>query len=463
MKVLLTHGYFIREDGKEQKIMKPYPPLGILYLAAWMEKNNVACDVYDTTFSTAHALENHLIENVPKVIGIYTNLMTKLNVVSIIGFIKGHSLLKKTVVVIGGPDTRHNIPEYLDTQADIVVFGEGEQTMLEIVQSVHQGNKEEFGHIPGLAYKSNGQIMQTAERDRIRPIDDIPIPARGKIDMQPYLDTWKSNHGKSAMTISSQRGCPYTCKWCSTAVYGQSYRRRSPEKVVDEIELLVKEYAPDSLWFVDDVFTVSHKWMQEFRDIMVQRKMKIQYECITRADRMSEDVIDWLRDSGCFRVWIGAESGSQKVIDLMDRRVDVQQVRNMIQLSNQKGIETGTFIMLGYPGETEEDIEETLKHLKESDPSYYTITIAYPIKGTGLFQHIDIDQNDSLDWQKSTDRDRALNTTYSRKYYEYAVRWIREEVLENKVNQKAGIKNKVSANLHRTKAWIFRNGMRWYK
>ena len=148
MKVLLTHGYFIREDSKEQKIMKPYPPLGILYLASWMEKNDIACDVYDTTFSTTEALNNHLIEHVPKVIGIYTNLMTKLNVISIVGFIKGHSLLKESVVVIGGPDTRHNIPEYLDSQADVVVYGEGEQTMLELVQTVHQGNYTEFGHIP---------------------------------------------------------------------------------------------------------------------------------------------------------------------------------------------------------------------------------------------------------------------------------------------------------------------------
>ena len=195
-------------------------------------------------------------------------------------------------------------------------------------------------------------------------------------------------------------------------------------------------------WFVDDVFTVSHKWMQEFRDIMVKRRVKIPYECITRADRMNEEVVSLLKESGCFRIWIGAESGSQKVIDLMDRRVDVQQVRDMIQLCNEAGMETGTFIMLGYPGETEEDIKKTLEHLKESNPSHYTITIAYPIKGTELFQHIDTAQNDSLDWKRSTDRDRVLNTTYSRKYYEYAIRWIREEVLYNKAIGKYGIRNK---------------------
>ena len=144
---------------------------------------------------------------------------------------------------------------------------------------------------------------------------------------------------------------------------------------------------------MDDVFTISHKWLTAFRDALVQHKVLIPYECITRADRMNEEVIRILKETGCFRVWIGAESGSQKVIDLMDRRVDVNQVRSMIQLTKQHGIEAGTFIMLGYPGETEEDIEETIQHLKESDPDLFTITVAYPIKGTELYQEVEAHAN----------------------------------------------------------------------
>ena len=151
-------------------------------------------------------------------------------------------------------------------------------------------------------------------------------------------------------------------------MYGLSYRRRSPEKVVDELVAIRNQYNPDSLWFVDDVFTISHKWLTAFRDELKRRDTIIPYECITRADRMNEEVIRILKETGCFRVWIGSESGSQKVIDLMDRRVDVQQVREMIRLSKKEGIEAGTFIMLGYPGETEADIEETIHHLKEANP-----------------------------------------------------------------------------------------------
>jgi radical SAM superfamily enzyme YgiQ (UPF0313 family) len=234
------------------------------------------------------------------------------------------------------------------------------------------------------------------------------------------------------------RGCPYTCRWCSRAVYGLSYRRRSPAKVVDELEIIQADYHPETLWFVDDVFTISHKWMDEFTNELKRRNIKINYECITRADRLNEDVISMLKKSGCFRVWIGAESGSQKIIDAMDRRVDVEQVREMIKLTRLYKIETGTFIMLGYPGETEKDIEETIKHLKESNPDYFTITIAYPINGTELYQEIEAKQNKLFNWETDTDRDRDFERNYSRSYYNFAVRHVVNEVNYYKTKKTEG-------------------------
>ncbi len=257
--------------------------------------------------------------------------------------------------------------------------------------------------------------MQTAEREKIKDLNDLSIPNRKKINLQLYLDAWKKHHGKNALSVSTMRGCPYTCKWCSRAVYGLSYRRRIPEKVVEELIQIKNDYNPDSLWFVDDVFTISHKWLTTFRDELKKQNIIIPYECITRADRLNEEIIQMLKETGCFRVWIGAESGSQKVIDLMDRRVDVNQVRDMIKLTKKHGIEAGTFIMLGYPGETEEDIEETIHHLKESNPDHFTITVAYPIKGTELYQEIEALQTAELDWSTSTDRQVDFKRTYSQK------------------------------------------------
>jgi radical SAM superfamily enzyme YgiQ (UPF0313 family) len=282
-------------------------------------------------------------------------------------------------------------------------------------------------------------VIHNPERTKLKDLDELPVPNRGKVNLQLYFDAWKQKHGTSAISVSTMRGCPYTCKWCSRAVYGQSYRRRSARHVVDEIEWIKAHYEVDSIWFVDDVFTVSHKWLGEFREELERRNISMPYECITRSDRMSEEVIMDLKASGCFRVWIGAESGSQKVIDLMDRRVDVDNVRDMIRLTQQHGIQAGTFIMVGYPGETEEDIYETVHHLKTSDPDLFTITVAYPIKGTPLYQEVEDRFIDKLPWENSTDRDIDFKRTYSRSYYQHAVSMIIHEVNAFKAKKRGAL------------------------
>ncbi|HMT30079.1 MAG TPA: radical SAM protein, partial [Bacteroidia bacterium] len=273
-----------------------------------------------------------------------------------------------------------------------------------------------------------------------------------------YFDAWKNRHGESAVSVSTMRGCPYTCKWCSRAVYGQSYRRRSPALVAAELQWIQQNYKVDTVWFVDDVFTISHKWLSEFNEELKKINLKIKYECITRADRMNEDVLRLLKETGCYRVWIGAESGSQKIIDAMDRRVDVQQVREMIRKSKDFGIQSGTFIMIGYPGETEADLVETLHHLKSSNPDYYTITVAYPIKGTPLYIETEPDFTIKPAWDEGTDRQIDFKRNYSRKYYDYAIRWIANEVAlhKNKVSNGPFLK---SAK-HALKAAAARGAMR---
>lgn len=463
MRILFTHGYFLSEDPKEREIMRPYPPLGILYLAAWLEKHGMANEVFDTTFSEKEKLFANLLESPPAILALYANLMTKRNVIDLLRFIRKEPTLKDTVVVLGGPDVTHNTENYLQAGASVVVVGEGEETMLEIAQTVKAGNRDEFGHVAGVVYQNaEGQIIRTGTRAKIKDVDELPIPARHKIDLHAYLNAWKNKHGQNAVSVSTQRGCPYTCRWCSTAVYGQSYRRRSPENVCDELENLRANYDFDTVWFVDDVFTVSHKWLTAFRDELERRNLKVPFECITRADRLTEEVIGVLRACGCFRVWIGAESGSQRIIDAMDRRVEVGQVREMIRAARRNGIQAGTFIMLGYPGETEADIEETVEHLKSSNPDIFTITVAYPIKGTGLYEEVEAMRTTHLPWEDSTDRDIDFVRTYPRAYYNYAVRWVVNEVnwhkmrLENKHLGPKGFKTKA-------KSVAARMGMFWHR
>ncbi len=425
MSIVFTHGYFLQDDPKEQEIMRPYPPLGILCISAWLEKHGLDNEVFDTTFSDKNTQRSFLEARRPAIIAIYTNLMTKINVIELMRYLKNSEILKESLIVLGGPDVTYNTDNYLQAGADVLVIGEGEQTMLELAQGVGTGRRKDFFDIPGLVYKDiQGNIIRTAARKKIPDIDELPVPNRHKIDLGRYLEVWKKHHGQSTVSVSTQRGCPYTCRWCSTAVYGQSYRRRAPSVVVDELQHLAETYSPDLFWFVDDVFTVSHKWLREFRDELQRRGLAIRFECITRADRLNPEVIGVLKECGCFRVWIGAESGSQRIIDAMDRRVDVHQVREMIREAKKNGIEAGTFIMLGYPGETEQDIRHTMEHLRRSDPDLFTITIAYPIKGTGLYEEVEARMTARPDWEESTDRDLDFQRTYPRKYYDYAVRWV---------------------------------------
>ena len=458
MKIILTHGYFLSEDPKEQLIMRPYPPLGILYISAYLEQNNFPNDVYDSTFSTLEQLKEYLLKERPDLIGIYTNLMTKLNVLKIIQFIKSSRSLKHTKIILGGPEVRNHKEKFLHYGADIIVFGEGEETMLEIVTAYSQQANPDLYNLAGTAFKdANDNVITNAERVLIRDINQLPFADRSKINLQQYFDAWKKRHGISMVNVSTMRGCPYSCKWCSRAVYGSSYRRRNPQLVVDEIQWLQKNYQFDKIWFVDDVFTINHRWLREFANEIEQRKLIISYEIITRSDRLNEEAVQLLKQSGCFRVWIGAESGSQKVIDAMDRRVKVDQVRSMIQLVKSYGMEAGTFIMLGYPGEDEKDIKETLLHLKHSDPDHFTITVAYPIKGTPLYTEVENVFIKDLPWETTTDRDIDFKRTYSRRYYDHAITWIHSEMSYYKANKNAfGLKLKLQS----LKA---RGGMLWEK
>lgn len=426
MSIVLTHAYYLNTDPKEQRIMKPYPPLGQLYISGYLKDRQVENYVFDTTFSSKKEQLNFIAAKKPDIVAIYTNLMTKVEVIKLIKILITEATYGFPKIVLGGPDVSYNTENYLRSGAQYIVIGEGEETLYELYQAII--DKTDINNVSGIAYLDENKVVKTAARTKMKDLSALPLPNRNAVDMQKYLDTWKNNHGNSSMTVSTQRGCPYTCKWCSTAVYGQSYRRRPAHLVAQELAMLKREYNPDSIWFVDDVFTVSHKWLDAFHKEVIKQDAIIPFECITRAERLNDQVLQQLKEAGCYRIWIGAESGSQKIVDAMDRRVTVETVRDAIQKTNQLGMETGTFIMVGYPGEDEQDIQQTITYLKAANPTHFTITVAYPIKGTSLYNEIEHDITVQPDWNTSTDRDIDFKRTYHRKFYDNAVRRIINEM-----------------------------------
>jgi radical SAM superfamily enzyme YgiQ (UPF0313 family) len=428
MKIFLTHAYYLNEDKNELRIMKPYVPLGILYISSYLKHNGFEVELFDSTFKSFEEQKKVLEESRPEIIGIYCNLMTKLNVLPLMKFIRSNPVLGHSKIVLGGPEPPFYSEEFIAAGADIIVVGEGELTMKELCEELGKVDPD-LGSVDGIMFKNkNGNLVKTNPRDMVKDVDELSLPDRGSIDLGLYLNAWKGAHGYSSISINTMRGCPYTCRWCSHSVYGLTYRRRSPQKTLAEIKYIIGKYKPDMLWFVDDVFTISHKWLNELHKLLKEQNINIRFECISRSDRLNEKVIKTLKSMGCFRLWIGAESGSQRVLDLMDRRVNALQVRETIQLTRKHGIEAGTFIMLGYPGEQRTDIHETVEHLKLSNPDIFLTTVAYPIKGTPFYDEVEERLITNLPWEKRTDRDLDFAGRYSKRFYKHANRYLVNEV-----------------------------------
>jgi len=423
MDILLTHGYFLYEDPKELQIMKPYPPLGILYICSHLRHKGVRAEVFDSTFSSRKELFDLLHHGPPSILGIYANLMTRSKVVEILRVAKEAGWQ----TLVGGPEPGAYVQEYLLAGADVVVIGEGELTLEELVPALQ--SRADLHRVDGIAFLAeDGSVVRTKPREQIKDIDAQPWPARDCIDMSRYVEVWREHHGMGSVSLITARGCPYHCKWCSHEVFGKTHRRRKPSSVAEELEFLIRQYEPQMAWMADDVFTIHHGWLFQYATELKRRGLKLPFECISRADRLNRQVVETLAEIGCFRVWIGSESGSQRILDAMERGVTVEEVQSGVALCRSAGIQTGMFLMWGYEGEEMSDIEATVEHVKKSDPDIFFTTVAYPIKGTPYFSEV-ADRVEGLKlWSEGSDRDFRIRNRHSRQYYRFADKLLRSEV-----------------------------------
>lgn len=425
MELLLTHGYFLAEDPKELQIMKPYAPLGLLYLSSHLRAKGCDVEVYDSTFGSRRELLRILETETPSTIGIYGTLMTRRGVLDIAEAAK----MRGWKVILGGPEPASYAKEYLDAGADIVVEGEGEVTLEELLASFRRQNDTDLRAIDGIFFRNpDGSLVRTGPRPLISDLDAQPLPDRERINVGKYVDVWRKHHGEGSVSVITARGCPYDCRWCSHSTYGKTHRRRSAANVAVEVEWLLGRYQPDMLWMADDVFTIHHGWIRQYAKEMKTRRLRIPFECITRADRLNAEVADSLAELGCFRVWIGSESGSQRILDAMERGVTAGQVQQAVELCRQRGIEAGMFLMWGYEGEKLADIEETVEHVKACLPDVFLTTVSYPIKGTPYYDQVADRLVSTAPWTKSTDREYRIRGRRSRSYYSFADQLLKNEV-----------------------------------
>jgi radical SAM superfamily enzyme YgiQ (UPF0313 family) len=422
MDILLAHGYFLSLDALEQRVMRPHPPLGLLYLSSHLKQRGLCVGVFDATFQSLQDFAATLDRERPPVVGIAVNLMTKRNALTMIAIAKQ----KGAEVVIGGPDPPHHAAAYLKAGADVVVIGEGEQTLEELIGVLR--SRGDLAAVNGIVFMSaDGAMVRTPPRSLLPDLDRQPYPDRDAIDLPRYLGAWRQRHGVGTVSLITARGCPYTCTWCSRSVFGETHRRRSVTNVADEAEAIVERYRPERLWYADDVFAIHRTWTINYAAELERRRLRMPFECISRAERIDDDVADALQSLGCFRVWIGSESGSQRVLDAMKRKVSVGQVHDAAQRLRRRGIEVGMFIMLGYDGERVEDLQATVDHLKRTAPDIFLTTVSYPIKGTPYYDQV-ADRLVPQEWAAGTDRDLVVKGRPVKTYYDFARRWMTAEV-----------------------------------
>ncbi len=436
MDLLLAHGYFLSLDAAERRVMRPHPPLGLLYLSSHLKQRGIRVGVFDATFRTMQDFADTLERERPPVVGIAVNLMTKRNALTMIAIAKRRG----AKVVIGGPDPPHHAAAYLDAGADVVAIGEGEQTLEELLAAfsasattqARQALESDLVKVHGIVFKAaDGTIVRTAARALLPNLDDQPYPDRQAIDLPSYLNAWRERHGVGTVSLITARGCPYTCTWCSRSVFGETHRRRSVVNVADEVEAIVDRYHPERLWYADDVFAIHRSWTIAYAAELQRRRIRLPFECISRAERIDDDVAAALASLGCFRVWIGSESGSQRVLDAMKRKVSVDQVRATAALLRRHGIEVGMFIMLGYDGEELQDLRATVDHLKITSPDVFLTTVSYPIKGTPYYDQVSSRLSSPHSWADGTDRDLVVRGRPVRTYYDFARRWMTAEVAKD--------------------------------
>jgi anaerobic magnesium-protoporphyrin IX monomethyl ester cyclase len=431
--LLLVNPLFLNRDPVEKRLMTPYFPLGLLYLAATAREAGYTVSVFDAMFHTGDQGFVAVLEKErPKVVGISVLATVRAAALHLADLASRHG----AAVMVGGADPTGRPESYLHHQVngsrpvDVVVVGEGEQTLLQLLPALLNGahKAERLREIDGLAYlDADGQSVSTAAREHCVDLDSLPLPARDLIDIEAYRRAWRGHHEHFSLSIIATRGCPYGCKWCQKSVFGRSFRPRAPEAVAEEMRSIKMEYHPDQLRIVDDVMGIDRNWVRAWHDAVLARDAVIPFECLSRVDLMDEELVRLLQEAGCIRIAFGAESGSQKVLDAMNKGTRVEQIRRAAELCHRAGIEIYYYIMLGYPGEEWDDVRKTVELLKETRPDQFSSTIAYPLPSTEFFEEVKHRLLDTPDWDYTAENRLLFQREYSTRFYRWVVRWLHQE------------------------------------
>jgi anaerobic magnesium-protoporphyrin IX monomethyl ester cyclase len=429
--ILFSHSYFLRFDPKQWAIGQPYAPLGTLQAAAVLQQAGYEVALFDTMF--AYGPDDILpwLDGArPDCLVIYDdgfNYLTKMCLTNMReAAFRMIALAKErgAQVVVSSSDSTDRYEQYLAAGADCILLGEAEMTLQELLAVWGKGETD-LMQIPGLAYLHNGAVIKTAGRPVMRDLDALPLPAWELVDMEPYRERWMQRMGYFSMNMGTTRGCPFKCNWCAKPIYGNRYNSRSPQHVVKELTMLQQRYQFDHIWFCDDIFGLKPGWVKEFADLVQAAGLRFDFKIQSRVDLLlQEDNIRHLARAGCANVWMGAESGSQKILDAMDKGTTIEQIYEATALLKKNGIHPSFFIQFGYPGETKEDIRRTVQMINELLPYEIGISVSYPLPGTVFFERVKNELKEKTNWTDSDELALMFRNTYQPAFYKQLHRYV---------------------------------------
>ena len=417
--ILLGQSYFLRFDPKLWEAMQPYPPLGTLYAASWLRQHGYVVALFDAMLAESEAeWAVALDEHKPQYAIIYEdnfNYLSKMCLLRMREAAFNMIEMAKTrgcVVILCGADATDHYAEYLEKGADYCLLGEGEESLIELLNQL--SGQHEASNILGVASRNT---VQPTRRPDISNLDKLPFPAWDLVDIKKYRSIWMKHHGYFSMNMVTTRGCPYHCNWCAKPIWGQRYNSRSTENVIAEMKWLKRNFSPDHIWFADDILGLKPGWIEKFATLLQKADEVIPFKCLQRADLVNEKTAAALAKAGCKTVWIGAESGSQKILDAMDKGDTAEDIYNAARLLREKGIEVGFFLQFGYPGETWEDVQKTLKMVRECAPDDIGISVSYPLPGTKFYERVKLELGEKQNWVDSEDLAMLYRGPFPTEFY----------------------------------------------
>ena len=435
--ILFGQSYYLRFDPKLWDAMMPYPPLGTLYAASYIREKGYDVALFDAMLADSEEdWAKSLDEHKPQYAVIFEDNFNYLSKMCLLRMREAAftmiSMAKSRgcTVILCGADATDHYAEYLEHGADYVLLGEGEETLAELLDQLSAKREAGFSSILGLAYQDNNQqtsddlvihrpwsIVQNSRRPDIKNLDALPFPAWDLVDVAKYKRLWLERHGYYSMNMVTTRGCPYHCNWCAKPIWGQRYNSRSPENVAAEMKWLKENFAPDHIWFADDILGLKPNWVEKFAELLHEHDAVIPFKCLKRADLVTEKTARALANAGCKTVWLGAESGSQKILDAMDKGDKVEDIYRAAELLHKNGIEVGFFLQFGYPGETWMDVQKTLKMVHECAPDDIGISVSYPLPGTKFFERVKMELGEKQNWVDSDDLAMLYRGPFPQEFY----------------------------------------------